>query len=52
MMLPAPIPNVPGLVGAQFFGQAFFVESPELGALCTPSPFRLVSSEALGITIQ
>jgi hypothetical protein len=52
MMLPAPIPNLPGLVGAPFFGQAFFVESTSLGAACTPSPFLLVSSEALGITIQ
>jgi hypothetical protein len=52
VMVPAPIPLNPSLVGANYDGQMFWVEQPAIGAACGPSPFLLVSSEALQITIQ
>jgi hypothetical protein len=45
--IPAPIPNLPSLVGFTFYVQHFFAWSS-----CMPSPLGLSSSQALAITIQ
>lgn len=47
---PAPIPAVPSLAGVTVFAQALFVEKP--GASCGASPFGLISSTGLGLTLQ
>ena len=45
----APLPNDPFLVGAQYFAQALFVETP--GERCSASQFGLVTSTAMSITV-
>jgi hypothetical protein len=44
-----PIPNAPVLAGKTFTAQAFFLEAGV--APCDPSPFGLVSSRGLSITV-
>jgi hypothetical protein len=46
----APIPNSPFLAGTVYYEQSLWVES--LGYQCGPSPFHLVTSKGLAITIQ
>jgi hypothetical protein len=46
----APIPNVPALAGASFYGQAVWVEAT--AGNCSPALANLVASKGLAITIQ
>ena len=49
---PAPIPNFPFLVGSNFYVQTLWLEALADGQACGPSPFHLVSSEAVALTVQ
>lgn len=48
---PAPLPNHLSLVGQQFAAQSLWLESVPDGGSCSASPFHLVSSKAMRITI-
>ena len=45
----APIPNNPALIGKRYYFQALLAEKP--GFQCSASPFHLVSSRGLALTI-
>lgn len=47
-----PIPNVSGLAGSSYAAQLIGVESATLASRCSVSPFGVVSSRGLALTIQ
>ena len=49
---PAPIPNNPALVSKTYFAQLVFVESAADGLACSASPYGIVTSRGLALTIQ
>jgi hypothetical protein len=49
---PAPIPNFPFLVGSNFYVQTLWLEALAQGQACGPSPFHLVTSAAVAVTVQ
>jgi VCBS repeat protein len=46
----APLPNDPALAGKTYFLQSLWIEEPARS--CSPSPFGLVSSKGVAVTIQ
>jgi hypothetical protein len=50
--MPLPIPANPHIAGSKFYAQAVFIEDLASGFAVTPSPFGIVTSTGLTITIQ
>jgi hypothetical protein len=50
-IMPASIPNNPGLAGKTYYAQGIFVESSAAGLACSTSPYHIVASRGAVVTL-